>query len=304
MVPALAHKGVYRWRCCVRGHAAHSSLTPQSVNAIEVGARVVGKLADMAARWRDEEPRYEGFDVPYSTGSVGVIEGGIADNVVPADCRFHYEFRNLPGSDVTAMQARGARLRRVARAGDARRRRRRRASASRRSARCRRSSRAPTIRRCCSRSASPPADATTLVAFGTEAGLFQRAGIADRRLRPGPHRAGAPGRRIRVARPARRGRALPARTDHRRRLSRRAIAEGEPRMPSPLTGAQRRRRIDPHARAGRPGRRRQDQPRRGAARRRRRDRRAGQRSSAAPRSATSTRSSGACSTRSTPACCT
>ena len=53
MVPALAHKGVYRWRCCVRGHAAHSSLTPQAVNAIEVGARVIGKLVDMSERWRD-----------------------------------------------------------------------------------------------------------------------------------------------------------------------------------------------------------------------------------------------------------
>src|SRR5450432_4400669 len=53
MVPALAHKGVYRWRCCIKGRAAHSSLTPQSVNAIEVGARVVGKLTDMAERWRD-----------------------------------------------------------------------------------------------------------------------------------------------------------------------------------------------------------------------------------------------------------
>ncbi|MDQ6680126.1 MAG: M20/M25/M40 family metallo-hydrolase, partial [Pseudomonadota bacterium] len=105
MVPALAHKGVYRWRCSVKGHAAHSSLTPQSVNAIEVGARVVAKLADMAARWRDDETRYEGFDVPYTTGSVGVIEGGIADNVVPTDCRFHYEFRDLPGSDAVAMQA-------------------------------------------------------------------------------------------------------------------------------------------------------------------------------------------------------
>ena len=52
MVPALAHKGVYRWRCCIKGHAAHSSLTPQSVNAIEIGARVVGKLADMAERFR------------------------------------------------------------------------------------------------------------------------------------------------------------------------------------------------------------------------------------------------------------
>jgi len=103
-VPALAHKGVYRWRCCVKGHATHSSLTPQAVNAIEVGARVIGKLTDMSERWRDHEPRYAGFDVPYSTGAVCVVEGGIADNVVPEDCRFHYEFRNLPNADVTAMQ--------------------------------------------------------------------------------------------------------------------------------------------------------------------------------------------------------
>jgi len=175
MVPALAHKGVYRWRCCVRGHAAHSSLTPQSVNAIEVGARVVARLADMAARWRDEEPRYEGFDVPYSTGSVGVIEGGIADNVVPADCRFNYEFRNLPGSDVTAMQD---------------------------EVRAYAESLEPAMRAVAADAgigfeticempafladADDPAvllaqrlaasDATTLVAFGTEAGLFQRAG--------------------------------------------------------------------------------------------------------------------------------
>jgi len=175
MIPALAHKGVYRWRCCVRGHAAHSSLTPQSVNAIEVGARVVAKLADMAARWRDEEPRYEGFDVPYSTGSVGVIEGGIADNVVPADCRFHYEFRNLPGSDVTAMQGEvrsyAETLEPAMRAVDGE-------AGIRFETLCE----MPAFLA----GADDPAvllaqrlattDATTLVAFGTEAGLFQRAG--------------------------------------------------------------------------------------------------------------------------------
>jgi len=175
MVPALAHKGVYRWRCCVRGHAAHSSLTPQSVNAIEVGARVVAKLADMAARWRDEEPRYSGFDVPYSTGSVGIIEGGIADNVVPADCRFHYEFRNLPGSDVNAMQREvrtyAETLEPAMRAVDAE-------AGIRFETLCE----VPAFLA----GADDPAvllaqrlaatDETTLVAFGTEAGLFQRAG--------------------------------------------------------------------------------------------------------------------------------
>jgi acetylornithine deacetylase len=176
MVPALAHKGVYRWRCCIRGQAAHSSLTHQAVNAIEVGARVVGKLTDMAERWRDQGPRYSGFDVPYSTGSVGVIEGGIADNVVPEDCRFHYEFRNLPGADVAAMQA---------------------------EVRAFAASLEPAMRTVApnagiafepicatpeflARADDPAvllagrlaeAEATTLVAFGTEAGLFQRAGI-------------------------------------------------------------------------------------------------------------------------------
>ncbi|HEV7576456.1 MAG TPA: acetylornithine deacetylase [Caldimonas sp.] len=176
MVPALAHKGVYRWRCCVRGHAAHSSLTPQSVNAIEVGARVIGKLADMAERWRDHEPRYEGFDVPYSTGSVGVVAGGIADNVVPADCRFHYEFRNLPGADVAAMQgevrAYAETLEPAMRAVDAE-------AGIRFETICE----MPAF---LARADDPAvllaqrlvdADATTLVAFGTEAGLFQGAGV-------------------------------------------------------------------------------------------------------------------------------
>ncbi len=176
MVPALAHKGVYRWRCCVKGKAAHSSLTPQSVNAIQVGARVVGKLTDMAERWRDGESRYAGFDVPYTTGSVGVIEGGIADNVVPEDCRFNYEFRNLPGSDAGVMQeevrAYAASLEPAMKAV------------------------APeagiAFETLCEMPAFlaraddvavllaqrlAAAEATTLVAFGTEAGLFQRAGV-------------------------------------------------------------------------------------------------------------------------------
>ena len=105
MVPAIGHKGVYRYRCCVRGKEAHSSLTPQSVNAIEMAARVVGKVRDMADGFQRNEPRYDGFDVPFSTASVGQFHGGIADNVVPRDAEFRYEFRELPTSDAGAMQA-------------------------------------------------------------------------------------------------------------------------------------------------------------------------------------------------------
>jgi acetylornithine deacetylase len=105
MVPAIAHKGVYRYKCCVRGKEAHSSLTPKSVNAIEMAARVIGKVRDMAEDFERSEPRYEGFDVPFSTASVGQFRGGIADNVVPRDAEFRYEFRDLPTADAKRMQA-------------------------------------------------------------------------------------------------------------------------------------------------------------------------------------------------------
>ena len=104
MVPAIGHKGVYRYRCCVRGKEAHSSLTPQSVNAIEMAARVVGKVRDMADGFQRSEARYDGFDVPFSTASVNQFHGGMADNVVPRDAEFRYEFRELPTSDALAMQ--------------------------------------------------------------------------------------------------------------------------------------------------------------------------------------------------------
>ena len=104
MVPATAHKGVYRYQCCVRGKAAHSSLTPQSVNAIEMAARLIGKLRDMAEGFERNELRYDGFDVPFSTASVGQMQGGIADNIVPRDAWFRYEFRDLPTASGSAMQ--------------------------------------------------------------------------------------------------------------------------------------------------------------------------------------------------------
>jgi acetylornithine deacetylase len=104
MVPAIAHKGVYRYRCCVRGKEAHSSLTPHSVNAIEEAAKLITHIRGMADEMRTSETRYEGFDVPFSTASVGQFQGGIADNVVPRDAWFHYEFRDLPTADVVSMQ--------------------------------------------------------------------------------------------------------------------------------------------------------------------------------------------------------
>jgi acetylornithine deacetylase len=176
MVPAIAHKGVYRYRCCVRGKEAHSSLTPQSVNAIEMAARVVCRVREMAETLEREEPRYEGFDVPYSTASVGQFHGGIADNVVPRDAEFRYEFRDLPTADARALQAQ---VFAYARSLEPAMQRVAPETGFRFDTICEVPSFLGSLRDDITRLAMRLAgeQRTTLVGFGTEAGLFKQAGI-------------------------------------------------------------------------------------------------------------------------------
>lgn len=99
----VAHKGKRAWRCRVRGHEAHSSLTPLGVNAVHIACEIVGYLAARARSFRDDGgagPGYDdGYDVPYTTVHTGVIRGGTALNIVPRDCRFDFEIRYLPFDD-------------------------------------------------------------------------------------------------------------------------------------------------------------------------------------------------------------
>lgn len=99
MRPIVAHKGINAYRCCVRGHAAHSSLTPNGLNAIEYAARLVCHIRDIADEMRRNGPFDECYDVPFTTAQTSTIEGGNAINTVPAECRFAFEFRNLPTLD-------------------------------------------------------------------------------------------------------------------------------------------------------------------------------------------------------------
>jgi acetylornithine deacetylase len=59
----------------------------------------------MAERMRDCETRDNGFDVPFTTLQTGVIRGGTAGNIVPRDCEVHFEFRYLPGVDPEALES-------------------------------------------------------------------------------------------------------------------------------------------------------------------------------------------------------
>ncbi|MDG9782142.1 acetylornithine deacetylase [Metapseudomonas otitidis] len=104
--PVLGHKGKLAMRCQVHGAACHSAYAPQGVNAIEYAARLIGHLGEIGeelARPEHHDPR---FDPPYSTVQTGLIEGGRALNIVPAECRFDFEVRALPGFDAQQVATR------------------------------------------------------------------------------------------------------------------------------------------------------------------------------------------------------
>lgn len=92
-----SHKGVMGLRTHVRGHEIHSSLVHRGVSAIHVAARLIGWLEAETARQAARAAGAPLYDPPYTTLHCGVIEGGTAANITAKDCRFSTDIRMLPG---------------------------------------------------------------------------------------------------------------------------------------------------------------------------------------------------------------
>ena len=106
MAVVNAHKGVVCFLTKVRGLEAHSSASHRGVNAVQYAARLINFLADMADEMENCAASGSGFDPPYTTIHVGTIQGGTAQNIVPLDCAFTWEYRLMPGADPDEIHAR------------------------------------------------------------------------------------------------------------------------------------------------------------------------------------------------------
>jgi acetylornithine deacetylase len=60
---------------------------------------MIGRLEEIGEQLAQPEHHDERFDPPFSTVQTGVIKGGRALNIVPAECEFDFEVRALPGFD-------------------------------------------------------------------------------------------------------------------------------------------------------------------------------------------------------------
>lgn len=105
MKPVIGHKGKKSVRCHVEGHECHSAMNHKGVNAVEIAAELVSRLRGLQGRIKQVGPFDHDYHPPYTTIHTGTIRGGTALNIVPKSCDFEFEIRNLPEHDPDDLMA-------------------------------------------------------------------------------------------------------------------------------------------------------------------------------------------------------
>ena len=93
-----AHKGIRSFRTTVTGREAHSSQVDKGVNAVMVAAELIMFLSKLADDMRAKGDPTGRFDPPFTSVQSSTIEGGTALNILARHCTFQWEFRYLPGT--------------------------------------------------------------------------------------------------------------------------------------------------------------------------------------------------------------
>ncbi|MFN8757963.1 MAG: acetylornithine deacetylase [Tagaea sp.] len=106
----VAHKGICSNVAETRGLEAHSSAPHLGCNSIVHMGRFLAFLdelqRELVADGQTHALPGADFDPPYTTVGIGRIDGGTVVNIVPRDCRLSWELRPLPGVDAEAIYAR------------------------------------------------------------------------------------------------------------------------------------------------------------------------------------------------------
>lgn len=100
--PILAHKGKAAARAEIHGRSGHSSRPDLGLNAIHAMGRVIA-AAEKAASKLSDGPLDPVFEPPYSTIQIGTIRGGDALNIIPESCIVEIEARAIAGASPAAL---------------------------------------------------------------------------------------------------------------------------------------------------------------------------------------------------------
>ena len=96
LVPILGHKGKAAARITIHGRSGHSSRPDLALNAVHAMMEVLAFALASEAVCK-VGPLDTDFAPPWSTVQIGIVAGGEALNVIPATCRAELEARAVPG---------------------------------------------------------------------------------------------------------------------------------------------------------------------------------------------------------------
>ena len=96
---ATGHKGKTAVEATCIGAEAHSALAPTAVNAIHLACDLIAGIRTIQDGLAANGTQDHAYDVPYTTLHAGLINGGVALNIVPNAAFVKFEIRNLPADD-------------------------------------------------------------------------------------------------------------------------------------------------------------------------------------------------------------
>ncbi|GMN06480.1 acetylornithine deacetylase [Croceitalea sp. MTPC5] len=105
MEPIVGQKGIYILETYVNGSAGHSSRIKQEVSAIHEAMRLILWLENKMDRLIADGRLDDRFHPPHSSIHIGLVNGGIAPNVIADKAHFYWDLRTIPMDDIQAIVA-------------------------------------------------------------------------------------------------------------------------------------------------------------------------------------------------------
>lgn len=104
------HKGCCEYSARFSGLEGHGSAPEAGVNAAEYAVRYTARLLELREALKTRAPAGSRFDPPWSTINIGAVQGGTAHNVIPARAQVDWEMRPVQQADADFVKAAMQRL--------------------------------------------------------------------------------------------------------------------------------------------------------------------------------------------------
>ncbi|MFQ5437635.1 MAG: acetylornithine deacetylase [Paracoccaceae bacterium] len=93
------HKGCCEYTTHFEGCAGHGSAPERGVNAVEYAVRYVNRLLEVREALRVRAPKDSRFSPPWTTLNTGSLTGGVAHNVIASHAAVEWDMRPVQDSD-------------------------------------------------------------------------------------------------------------------------------------------------------------------------------------------------------------